>query len=428
MVFLFKNTNGPITWGAVSNIIPTPISGLVALSTVAGQIVLTWSGGIGQNVKYSYALSTGTIQSVSGTASPVTITLTSTASITTTVTLTATVLGGSTSAVSNSVTTVSPSMLPFTTINSYGSVTPMISALASTTYGGACNVAVNRAQTKMLYSSNTGLWYSTSSDSGANWTALILLTSTAHSGGVSMSDDGTRSVSSSGTDLVYISWTGSTPSQPVSVASSLSANSCYITPNGNYAIFIRTNTDTITAVWNVTTFNVSSTKIPYATFPAKNSAILTPNADYLIGGGNEQMFKSVPITWSGATVTLGTVTQISTVTGDDAAIVGLGGGYSGSLKYLMVFSRSAANYGGTMIQTGESIYVGPYTVGSTANTWILPSSTTNYILTGINMTGAANSNQTITPAGDKGNVIYFVENISNVTNKYNISKIIINVT
>lgn len=57
MVFLFKNTNGPITWGAVSNIIPTPITGLTATSTVAGQITLTWSGGIGQNVKYTYALS-----------------------------------------------------------------------------------------------------------------------------------------------------------------------------------------------------------------------------------------------------------------------------------------------------------------------------------------------------------------------------------
>ena len=113
MVFLFKNTNGPITWGAVSNIIPTPITGLTATSTVAGQIVLTWSGGIGQNVKYTYALSTGTVQSIgtlsgNGVGIPysVTLTLTTTNSVTTTVTLTATVIGGSTSVVSNSVTTL----------------------------------------------------------------------------------------------------------------------------------------------------------------------------------------------------------------------------------------------------------------------------------------------------------------------------------
>jgi len=88
--------------------IPTAITGLNANSTVAGQITLSWSGGLGSNVIYSYVLSTGTIQSVSGSASPVTITLTSTNSVTTTVTLTATVLGGSTSATSLSVITTTP--------------------------------------------------------------------------------------------------------------------------------------------------------------------------------------------------------------------------------------------------------------------------------------------------------------------------------
>jgi hypothetical protein len=428
------SSGGSYIIGSQSNIQPTPIVITSATSTIAGSITLVWSGGIGTNSITNFSLSngsvtvTGTTNSVSNGINTTTISLSTNNPITTTVTVTVNVLLGSTSATSASVTTPVAAMQPFTTINSYGSVTPMISSLSSTTYGSTSNVAVNRSQTKMLYSSNTGIWYATSSDSGATWTALTQLTSTNHSGGISMSDDGTRSVSSSNTDLVYISWTGSTPSAPVSVASSLSAQSCYITPNGNYAIFTRQNTETITSSWNGTTFNVSSTRIPYATFPAKNSAILTPNADYLIGGGNEQMFKSVPITWSGSTVTLGSVTQISTVTGDDAAIVGLGGGYSGSLKYLMVFCRSAANYGGTLIQTGESIYVGPYTAGSTANTWTLPTSTTNYIVTGLNVTGSQNSNQTVTPAGDKGNVIYFVENISNITNRYNISKIIINVT
>ena len=84
---------------------PSAITGLTAASTVAGQITLSWSGGLGNNVVYSYALSNGTIQSTSG-INPTTITLTSTNSITSIVTLTATVLGGSTSAISNSVTTV----------------------------------------------------------------------------------------------------------------------------------------------------------------------------------------------------------------------------------------------------------------------------------------------------------------------------------
>ena len=113
MVFLFKNTNGPITWGAVSNIIPTPITILTATSTAAGQITLTWSGGIGQNAKYTYALSTGglTVTSSdsfnSGTGvHTTTINFTPNTSITTNVTVTATVLGGSTSATYTGVTTL----------------------------------------------------------------------------------------------------------------------------------------------------------------------------------------------------------------------------------------------------------------------------------------------------------------------------------
>ena len=99
------NTQGPYKCASQSNMYPSAITGLTAASTVAGQITLSWSGGLGNNVVYSYALSNGTIQSTSG-INPTTITLTSTNSITSIVTLTATVLGGSTSAISNSVTTV----------------------------------------------------------------------------------------------------------------------------------------------------------------------------------------------------------------------------------------------------------------------------------------------------------------------------------
>ena len=115
MVGVFRDTLGQCQIAPYSKMIPTAITGLNANSTVAGQITLSWSGGLGSNVIYSYVLSTGTIQSVSGSASPVTITLTSTAQITTTVTLTARVLGGSTSVVSNSVTTINPYKTPSVT-------------------------------------------------------------------------------------------------------------------------------------------------------------------------------------------------------------------------------------------------------------------------------------------------------------------------
>ena len=107
MVGVFRNTGGSTTLASYSNTIPTSITNLTASSSVAGQITLTWSGGLGNNVKYSYTLSSGTIQSTSGT-NPTTITLTTNSATTTTVTLTASVLAGSTSATSNSITTVAP--------------------------------------------------------------------------------------------------------------------------------------------------------------------------------------------------------------------------------------------------------------------------------------------------------------------------------
>ena len=107
MPIVFRTTPTGCQQGPYGQLIVTPITNLSATSTVVGQIVLTWSGGAGYNVQYSYALSNGTIQSTSG-INPTTITLTSTNSITSIVTLTATVLGGSTSAISNSVTTSNP--------------------------------------------------------------------------------------------------------------------------------------------------------------------------------------------------------------------------------------------------------------------------------------------------------------------------------
>ena len=115
MPFIFTSKGQQTLWATQSNMIPTAITGLTATSTVAGQITLTWSGGLGNNVKYTYALSNNTnpiatIGAITGngvgTPYSVTLTLTTTNSVTTTVTLTASVLGGSTSAISSSITNV----------------------------------------------------------------------------------------------------------------------------------------------------------------------------------------------------------------------------------------------------------------------------------------------------------------------------------
>jgi len=70
----------------------TPLSNINAVSSAPGQIVVTWTGGVGSNVQYSYSLSNGIIASSRGT-NPTTLTLTRTDPLTTTVTVTATPFG-----------------------------------------------------------------------------------------------------------------------------------------------------------------------------------------------------------------------------------------------------------------------------------------------------------------------------------------------
>ena len=156
MVGVFRDTLGQCQIAPYSKMFPTTITGLTATSTVAGQIVLTWSGGLGSNVIYSYVLSNNTnpISTIGtltgngvGTPYSITLTLTSTAQVATTVTLTATVLGGSTSAVSGSVVTTLALVLFPTTNLLYN-----FSALSgtSTTTNGATIATWTDARTGLV--------------------------------------------------------------------------------------------------------------------------------------------------------------------------------------------------------------------------------------------------------------------------------------
>jgi hypothetical protein len=98
---------------SVGNLLPTPIVNVSATSAVAGQINLTWIGGVGNNVNYTYSVynNTGSVivsptaYTVSG-ANPTAITFTDNTSRSYTITITATVLGGNVSGFSSAVTTL----------------------------------------------------------------------------------------------------------------------------------------------------------------------------------------------------------------------------------------------------------------------------------------------------------------------------------
>jgi hypothetical protein len=185
MPLTFRTSAG-YTQGSYSQLIVSPMTNLIATSTVAGQITLTWSNAVGYNVKYSYALSSGTIQSISG-QNPTTITLTSTNSIITAVTLTASVLGGSVSATSDSVTTLNP-------IKTLNTIYSALSGAPNITYNYnsqnchvACDVTgqyiyVTQGSTSnfLYYSSNYGATFSsvTFPTLGLVWYSQITCSST----------------------------------------------------------------------------------------------------------------------------------------------------------------------------------------------------------------------------------------------------------
>jgi len=179
MVGVFRDTLGQCQIAPYSKMIPTAITGLTATSTVAGQITLSWSGGLGSNVIYTYVLSSGTIQSIGtisgngiGTPYSVTLTLTSNTQVTTTVTLTATVLGGSTNAVSSSVTTINPQPIPLVNYSfnsgSYSTTTNEIYNMASGTAVSDALVQTFTGSSVTPYTSYISTTYDSTGGSGGS--------------------------------------------------------------------------------------------------------------------------------------------------------------------------------------------------------------------------------------------------------------------
>jgi photosystem II stability/assembly factor-like uncharacterized protein len=85
---------------------PNPVYNCITYGAGLSKFMVSWSGGTGNGVTYSYVLSNGTIADISGT-NPTQITITSQLVVTTTVTVTATNVLGSMSCVSNYISTTS---------------------------------------------------------------------------------------------------------------------------------------------------------------------------------------------------------------------------------------------------------------------------------------------------------------------------------
>ena len=446
MPYVFTSNSTPNNLKAItasqSNLFTTPITGLSATSTVAGQIVVTWSGGLGNNVKYSYALSSGTIQSISG-KNQTTITLTSTDSVTTTVTLTASVLGGSTSVVSSPVTTLSSNMQPFTTINSTSSYTTpsAFTGLSQTAYGtGGFGVAVNLTQTKLLFACPSGLYYSTSATGGVSWTSLTkfvtwdLVDTTPYSSTCSLSADGTRGIAGGRyTNLYSINWSGTIPTANTitTYTSTTTAPwwwSSTITTDGMVAFLNGTNMATVNGtyycVWDTgtSTYGVVS-RLPLqsgGTIGGTHSSIaITPDKTTLISE-TQWTVSYIPLSWNANSPTATANWASTGIACDMRCICFLGGGYSGVPKYL--FLENASGTGGSVygFSTSSSLY---------RTAWNQTTKVATSPVTFMNaITPPGNGNLSIQTCGANGNIIYLVENIINSGSLFNISYFSFNVT
>jgi len=420
MPLTFRSNPTGYQESSYANLIPTPITSVTAASTVAGQITLSWTGGAGNNVKYSYALSTGTIQSVSG-VNPTTITLTSNTSISTIVTVTATVLDGSTNAVSNSVTTAAPnSFNTFSTISA-STFSRVITGLSSTTYGQdrVCP-AVNIAQTKMLYGTAQGVWYATSTDAGATWTfnTTALQSQTPpggnQGGSVALSGDGTRGLYyCNGNFLYYINWSGATPTIST-ISSSVTFNwgSISMISDGSIAVFGGNGTSGYYTTWNPSTLTYNTPGTFAFTVPHMAFAISQDKTTLIADDASSSTYIGyISISsWStgnSPTPTLVTTTWQSLGTGTNINLNG------GALCFLGGNSSSPSTYV-VGVGIGGPIYL---------YTWNSTNKTLTYVNQPIGATGLWQFG--IQASGTSGNTLYFVENTSTGTpgTNFNISRV-----
>ena len=452
MPFIFTSKGQQTLWATQSNMIPSAITGLTATSTVAGQITLSWSGGLGNNVKYSYSLSDNTnpIASIGaitgngvGTPYSVTLTLTTNSQVSTTVTLTATVLGGSVNAVSSSITTLSATMQPFTTINSASSYTTpsVFSGLSQTAYGtGGYSVAVNQIQTKLLFACPAGLYYSTSAIGGTSWTSLTkfvtwnLVSTTPYSANCSLSADGTRGIAGGQyTDVYSINWSSSVPTSNTITSYGSTANapwwwSTTITTDGMVAFLNGTNqgsnAGTYYCVWNSGTSTYGTVSLlplqSGGTIGGTHAAIaISPDKTTLISE-TQWNVSYIPLSWSINSPTATANWASTGIACDMRCICFLGGGYSGTPKYLLLQNASTTGGSGSGFSTSSSLYRTAWNHTTKAATSPVT------FMTAIKPPG--NGNISIQACGDNGNIIYLVENIISSGSLFNISYFSFNVT
>jgi len=311
-------------------------------------------------------------------------------------------------------------MQPFTTISS-NSYAVAISGLSMTTYpGGPVAVAVNMLQTKMLFSCKSGLYYSTSSDSGTTWSAFQLVSGSVTTYGaaaVTMTPDGTKGIYASGTAW-SVSWTGSVPTITQLDTTSRNYWTVSLTPDGKYGVYGIVGGAVYYVSWNGSSYTWGG--VLSGTSCATNLC-LSPDGTQLLAIQQNASSIYFPLSWSAATPSVPTASASVVVCTDHIdvrACVFLGGGSSGNPSYILTETATSTWATGAFTQSYR-FYIGNYNNAS------------NPKQSGITLVSSiptVNSSPidlqcSLTPCGAKGNIIYFIENTANSGTVYNISKL-----
>ncbi len=344
MPLTFRPTPTGYQQASYNQLIPTPITNLVAVSNLPGQITLTWSGGDGYNIKYSYAISTGTLVYALG-INPTTLQLSSQNSINTTVTLTGTVLGGSTTATSANVTTKVLGVQSFTTINSSATAS-VITTPSGYGSGTPYGMAVDYGQAKMLFAFSGNVYYATSSNSGANWTGFTTVnldTSSTNRHACGLRNDGQYGYVVTAQKTYTVNWTGATPTFTAfdTTVAPLCVSAGYfgatMTPDGLTFILTPYQGTIYYTRFNGSAFNAFTSS---GLSTQRMGVAISPDSSTLYVSNNSDQYTT--ITWNGNTGSFSALASTSNGHPDDRAYIFLGGDYTGTSPPKYILGGSAA--------------------------------------------------------------------------------------
>ena len=317
------------------------------------------------------------------------------------------------------------SMAPFTTITGKSVFTPTtFIQLSNTTYGTPLGfghgVAVNQNQSKLLLSTPSGIYYSTSSDGGTTWATLTSLFTQANNyNSVILSADGTRGVFASNSGpMYYINWSGATPTAPVAFTGSPNNpaggfGTITMTPDGTKVVCGTLGGSLHYGYWNgsgFTYFGTIATNQGTGLVRFGCSFSNDGNAVFYIYPNDNTMYY-LPISGTLTNPTTSSPTQISTTGYDSRGLVVIGGGINSAPSYIMnTPSTNSPWYFATFNPATKT--------AGTFSTTLSPNGSSG-------MGGSDYGGFSYNPCGPYGNIIYFVENYTNGAggSNFNISKV-----